>query len=547
MPRPRGSRRCFSTAFADSTWRTDQEMSPRTWRRSPLPCRGQLDRAAAGLDAVPRRPGVNTGAPRRRPALPPQSQCLGSHGLPPTSSARFQVHVVVQGTRTTPTVGWPTSRAAAPRELVVALGPRAPGPARDSQIPTGSGSPRPADCRSWSSLARHGPPRCRRCFRTLGHTVGALLRRTDAIRSLHARSTPPPTAGWTTLIALPPDPRASRFRVRGRGRPSCVQRFPRRARHPFPLTRHRRFGYRRDPPKAAKPGPTVAIAPTWTRCRWAEDRQELSRQGRGKMHSCGAMRTIDRIAGSDAVGHARVAAGPRDVHLPARGNLCARRRNHARLTTCSPAANSDFILGFHNWPPAAAGTVGWHVDACMASSDAFDVTIKGDGRPRRIRTSRWTPSWAQHFVDQVQTIVNRESRRSRQWARSRAGPRATSSRPRSSCRRRCARWRQRPPTRCRTPCGISSSQGSRPACASISRPYVDQAHAGAAQPQTDDGARARGRARMLGPQNVIEMPAPSMGAAGLRLVRRADSLRACASDRRSRDTRRPSIARTTSG
>ena len=36
----------------------------------------------------------------------------------------------------------------------------------------------------------------------------------------------------------------------------------------------------------------------------------------------------------------------------------------------------DAILGFHNWPQLATGTVGWHAGPVMASSDAFDVTLR---------------------------------------------------------------------------------------------------------------------------------------------------------------------------
>jgi hippurate hydrolase len=72
-------------------------------------------------------------------------------------------------------------------------------------------------------------------------------------------------------------------------------------------------------------------------------------------------------------------------------------------------ATPDHILGFHNWPPLRTGTVGWHADAVMASSDAFDVTIKGTaGHGAHPHLAVDAIVAAAHFVEQAQTIVSRE-------------------------------------------------------------------------------------------------------------------------------------------
>jgi hypothetical protein len=69
----------------------------------------------------------------------------------------------------------------------------------------------------------------------------------------------------------------------------------------------------------------------------------------------------------------------------------------------------DAILGFHNWPPLATGTVGWHPDAVMASSDAFDVTIKGiAGHGAHPHLAVDAVIGAAQFVNQVQTVISRE-------------------------------------------------------------------------------------------------------------------------------------------
>ena len=69
----------------------------------------------------------------------------------------------------------------------------------------------------------------------------------------------------------------------------------------------------------------------------------------------------------------------------------------------------DAILGFHNWPQLRTGSVGWHPDAVMASSDAFDVTIKGvGGHGAHPHLAVDSIVGAAHFINQLQTIVSRE-------------------------------------------------------------------------------------------------------------------------------------------
>lgn len=69
----------------------------------------------------------------------------------------------------------------------------------------------------------------------------------------------------------------------------------------------------------------------------------------------------------------------------------------------------DAILGFHNWPPVKTGTVGWHADAVMSSSDAFDLTLKGAaGHGAHPHLAVDAIVGAAHFITQLQTIVSRE-------------------------------------------------------------------------------------------------------------------------------------------
>jgi amidohydrolase len=69
----------------------------------------------------------------------------------------------------------------------------------------------------------------------------------------------------------------------------------------------------------------------------------------------------------------------------------------------------DVILGYHNWPQLPAGTVGFHPDAVMASSDAFDVTLRGSaGHGAHPHLAIDTIAGAAQFISQIQTIVSRE-------------------------------------------------------------------------------------------------------------------------------------------
>jgi amidohydrolase len=130
----------------------------------------------------------------------------------------------------------------------------------------------------------------------------------------------------------------------------------------------------------------------------------------GKMHSCGHDAHTAIVCGVAAVlSDMRESLGGRVMFLfqPAEETL---RGAKAMLDDNVFAdGNPDVILGFHNWPPLKTGTVGWHSDACMASSDAFDVTIKGTaGHGAHPHLAIDAIVGAAHFVEQVQTIVSRE-------------------------------------------------------------------------------------------------------------------------------------------
>ena len=130
----------------------------------------------------------------------------------------------------------------------------------------------------------------------------------------------------------------------------------------------------------------------------------------GKMHACG----------HDA--HTAIVMGVAGVLADMREDLAGRVMlifQPAEETLTGAAAmlasgafddgKPDAILGFHNWPQLATGTVGWHPDAVMASSDAFDVTIRGvGGHGAHPHLAVDAIVAATQFVNQAQTIISRE-------------------------------------------------------------------------------------------------------------------------------------------
>ena len=163
--------------------------------------------------------------------------------------------------------------------------------------------------------------------------------------------------------------------------------------------------------EGGKPGPTVAIRADMDALPMGEPAGlDYASKVPGKMHSCGHDAHTAIVCGVAAVMsemRSSLAGRVMFIFQPAEETL---RGAKAMLDDNMFAdGKPDVILGFHNWPPLATGTVGWHTDACMASSDAFDVTIKGTaGHGAHPHLAVDAIVGAAHFVDQVQTIVSRE-------------------------------------------------------------------------------------------------------------------------------------------
>ena len=130
----------------------------------------------------------------------------------------------------------------------------------------------------------------------------------------------------------------------------------------------------------------------------------------GKMHACG--HDVHTVI---ALGVAEVLCTMRE-RLPGRVKLIFQPAEET-LNGASAmiddgvldAPAMDYILGYHNWPQLEAGSVGFYPSVIMASSDAFDIVLKGRaGHAAHPHTGIDAIIGAAQLVNQMQTIVSRE-------------------------------------------------------------------------------------------------------------------------------------------
>ena len=163
--------------------------------------------------------------------------------------------------------------------------------------------------------------------------------------------------------------------------------------------------------EGGSPGPTIGVRADMDALPMNEPAGlSFASKISGKMHACGHDSHM-----AIALGVAAVLSEQREhlrgrvmfIFQPAEETLTGARAMLAAgaFADCKP----DAILGFHNWPSLATGTVGWHRKAVMASSDSFDVTIKGVGGHGAFpHLGVDAIVGAAQFVNQVQSIVSRE-------------------------------------------------------------------------------------------------------------------------------------------
>ena len=163
--------------------------------------------------------------------------------------------------------------------------------------------------------------------------------------------------------------------------------------------------------QGGRSGPTVAIRADMDALPMSEPAGlAFASKVPGKMHSCGHdAHTAIALGVAAVLSEQREHLGGNAMFIfqPAEEMLSGAR---AMLEAGAfDDSKPDAILGFHNWPQLATGTVGWHPDAVAASSDAFDVTLIGvAGHGAHPHLAVDAIIGAAQFVDQVQTVVSRE-------------------------------------------------------------------------------------------------------------------------------------------
>jgi hippurate hydrolase len=163
--------------------------------------------------------------------------------------------------------------------------------------------------------------------------------------------------------------------------------------------------------EGSRPGPTIGVRADMDALP-IEEASGVPFASRipGRMHACGhdAHTAI-------ALGVAHVFTAMRD-DLPGRVKLIFQPAEETLSGAPAMIADGvledppmDAIIGFHNWPAVDTGFVGYYPAEVMASSDAFDIVLRGKaGHAAHPHTGVDALVGAAQLVAQLQTIVSRE-------------------------------------------------------------------------------------------------------------------------------------------
>ena len=163
--------------------------------------------------------------------------------------------------------------------------------------------------------------------------------------------------------------------------------------------------------QGAQPGPTIGIRADMDALPIHEQTGlAFASKLPGKMHACGHdVHTVIALGVAAALSEMRdlVKGRVKFIFQPAEETLSGARAMIADGVLEGPEL--DLILGYHNWPAVPAGKVGYNTGAVMSAADAFDVTLKGrDGHGAHPHLAVDALAAGAHFVSQLQTVVSRE-------------------------------------------------------------------------------------------------------------------------------------------
>jgi amidohydrolase len=163
--------------------------------------------------------------------------------------------------------------------------------------------------------------------------------------------------------------------------------------------------------EGSKPGPTIGIRADMDALPIHEETGlAFASKIPGKMHACGHdVHTVIALGVAATLSEMKDSLKGRIklIFQPAEETLSGAAAMIADGALEDP--KMDMIIGYHNWPQVKAGTVGYHPEAVMASADAFDLTLKGrTGHGAHPHLSIDALTAGAYFVTQLQTVVSRE-------------------------------------------------------------------------------------------------------------------------------------------
>lgn len=130
----------------------------------------------------------------------------------------------------------------------------------------------------------------------------------------------------------------------------------------------------------------------------------------GRMHACGHdVHTVIVLGVARVLSKLRdrMSGGVKLIFQPAEETLAGAAAMIDDGVLDNPAM--DVVLGFHNSPQMRTGLVGFHPTAVMASSAAFDITLKGKGsHAAHPHNGVDTLVGAAHLITTLQTVISRE-------------------------------------------------------------------------------------------------------------------------------------------
>lgn len=130
----------------------------------------------------------------------------------------------------------------------------------------------------------------------------------------------------------------------------------------------------------------------------------------GKMHACGHdVHTTILLGVAEVLSRLRheLPGTVKLIFQPAEETLTGAQAMIRDGVLDDPAM--DAIIGYHNWPPLAAGRIGYRDGTVMASSDGFDITLRGRaGHAAHPHTAVDAIVGAGHLLSQLQTVISRE-------------------------------------------------------------------------------------------------------------------------------------------